>query len=276
MIIDSHVHLCEPPHNQDKLSLKMADGRVLNLDVTRADASVDRLLRDMDECQVDQALVMAIIDWVSNESLSELVRAHPTRLVGFAWVTNPRDGDESVRQLDKAVNELGLRGLKLHPDAQGFSTADPEIVPLIRRAAELDIPILIHSHPGIMGVPGHFHSDLPEHFDTLKKRVPEATLIVGHMGGVRFLDLLTIAGQQGVYVETSWTLTMIADLFGIDFATRFIRRLGVDNVLYGSDWFGPHKEMSNQLSLIEKMDLTPEERGKILGGNIRRVLEARS
>ena len=94
----------------------MADGNVFNLDETRMDASVDRLLHDMEECQVDQALVMPIIDWVSNESLSELVKAHPARLVGFDWVTNPRDGDESVRHLDKAVNELGLRGLKLHPD----------------------------------------------------------------------------------------------------------------------------------------------------------------
>ncbi len=276
MIIDSHVHLCEPPHNQDKLSIKMADGNVFNLSVTRTDASVDHLLRDMEECQVDQALVMPIIDWVSNESLSELVRAHPTRLVGFAWVTNPRNGDESVRQLNKAVNELGLRGLKLHPDAQAFSIADPGIVPLITRAAELDIPILIHSHPGLWGVPGHFHSDLPEHFDTLKKRVPEATLIVGHMGGVRFMDLLTIAKQPGIYVETSHTLMMIADLFGIDFAVRFIRRLGIDNVLYGSDWHGPPDFMSNQYSLIGKMDLTAEERGKILGGNIKEILETRS
>ena len=73
----------------------------------------------------------------------------------------------------------------------------------------------------------HFHSNLPEHLDTLKKRVPEATLIVGHMGGVRFLDLLTIAQQPGIYVETSWTLMMIADLFGADFATRFIRRQAI-------------------------------------------------
>jgi len=163
MIIDSHVHYCEPPNNQDKLSLEMADGNVVKLDVTRADSSVDRLLRDMDECQVDQALVMPLGDWVSNESLSEMVRACPARLIGFAWVTDPRDGNESVRQLDNAVNELGLRGLKLHPDAQNFSPADPEIVPLISAAAELGIPILTHSHPGLWRVPGHFCSNLPEH-----------------------------------------------------------------------------------------------------------------
>ncbi len=125
-------------------------------------------------------------------------------------------------------------------------------------------------------MPGHFYSDLPEHFDTLKKKVPEATLIVGHMGGVGFMDLLTIAKQPGIYVETSHTLMMIADLFGIEFAVRFIRRLGIDNVLYGSDWFGPPDFMSNRFSLIGKMDLTAAERGKLLGGHIKGLLEPQS
>ena len=90
------------------------------------------------------------------------------------------------------------------------------------------------------------------------------------------MDLLTITRLPGVYAETSHTLMMIADLYGIDFAARFIRSLGVENVLYGSDWWGPPKLMSNQLSPLRKMDLNAEEKDKILGGNIQEILEARS
>lgn len=268
LIIDSHVHICESPYTQDKISIKTADETVIDYTETRSDLSVDRLLQDMDECHVDRALVMAF-HFASNEFLSKAVKAHPSRLVGFAWVTNPRDEYNSVRELDRAVSELGLKGLKLHPGTQAFNPADLEILPIIRRAAELNVPILIHTYPW---PPGYFHHNLPEHIDTLKKRVPEATIIIAHMGGPRFLDLLTIAPQPGIYVETSHALPMIADLFGIDFVTRFLRKIGVDNVVFGSDWWGSIKMIETPMKLIQKMDLKREEKEKILGENIRKVM----
>ncbi|MCJ7634006.1 amidohydrolase family protein [Candidatus Bathyarchaeota archaeon] len=274
MIIDSHVHMSEPPYERSDWSIKLADGTDVSLGLGEGvDLSVNHLLHDMDECHVEKALVVAVSGVLSNKFLSEVVKAHPKRLVGFAWVTNPRT-DQSVRELEKAVNELGLKGLKLHPGIQGFTPADREILPLIRRAAELNVPIFIHSAPW---PPGYFYNCLPEHIDALKKRVPKATIIVGHMGYQRFLDLLFwTALTSGIYVEPSWGLTMIADLYGIDFATRFIRRIGVDKVVFGSDWMGTNNERKAQLGVIEKMNLTREEKEKILGENIRNVLETRS
>jgi len=271
LIIDSHVHICEPPYTQDKLYLKIADGTVLDMELTRADNSVDRLLQDMDECHINKALIMAN-EFTSNEFLSNVVKTHPKRLVGFARVTNPR-GNQSMAELEKAVNELGLKGLKLHPGTQAITPIDQKVLPLIKRAAELNVPILIHTGGW---PPGYFRYCLVEHIDTLKKKVPKATLIIGHMGLQRFLDLLSILPfSQGVYAEISWGLTMIADLFGIDFATRFIRKIGVNNVVFGSDWVGTNNEMKAQLSTIEKMSLTREERNKILGENIRKILDGK-
>ena len=275
MIIDSHVHISEQAPVDGTVSFKLADGTDLPVQLDeRVDLSVNRLLHDMDECHVNQALVMAVAGVASNEFLSKVVKTHPKRLVGFAWVTNPRNKDQSIRELNQAVNELGLKGLKLHPGLQAFTPADQEILPLIKRAAELNVPILIHTAPW---PPGYFYNCLPEHIDILKKRVPKATIIIAHMGYQRFLDLLfCIAPLPGVYAETSWGLTMIADLFGIDFATRYIRRIGADNVIFGSDWMGTINEMNDQLNLIQKMSLKREEKEKILGENIRKVLEARS
>ena len=275
MIIDSHVHISEQAPVDGTVSFKLADGTDLPVQLDeRVDLSVNRLLHDMDECHVNQALVMAVAGVASNEFLSKVVKTHPKRLVGFAWVTNPRNKDQSIRELNQAVNELGLKGLKLHPGLQAFTPADQEILPLIKRAAELNVPILVHTAPW---PPGYFYNCLPEHIDILKKRVPKATIIIAHMGYQRFLDLLfCIAPLPGVYAETSWGLTMIADLFGIDFATRYIRRIGADNVIFGSDWMGTINEMNDQLNLIQKMSLKREEKEKILGENIRKVLEARS
>jgi predicted TIM-barrel fold metal-dependent hydrolase len=128
LIIDGHTHICGKPHTQEPVIWKIVEGGSFTAPFTRAEGRVDLLLRDMDERGVDKAVVMGFLDQISNEQLSELMREHPERIIGFAGVADPKSED-SVAMLKKAVGELGLRGLKLHPDLHSFSPADPEIVP---------------------------------------------------------------------------------------------------------------------------------------------------
>ena len=262
--------MINPPYDDENVIWPLSNGTKIKTSTKRAVVTPTNLLRSMDDNSIDKALVMAT-SICSNTHLSEIVKNYSDRLIGFAWVDDPKDSDKAVVQLDEAILQLGLSGLKLHPDMQNFSPADPLIIPLIERAAELGIPVLIHSCPGIMGR-GYFSHNLPENVDTLKKHVPEATIIIAHMGYSRYLDLLTIGQIPGVYIETSWGLTTITDLHGMGFMSKFIRRVGVDNFLYGSDWVGPHGEMERQLGIIEKLDLNTEEKDKILGENIREVM----
>jgi len=73
---------------------------------------------------------------------------HSARLIGFGRV-DPKDalnGDANlaVRELDRAILDLGLRGLKLHPLAQLFvdELEDDIIQRIVYRAAQLEIPII--------------------------------------------------------------------------------------------------------------------------------------
>jgi hypothetical protein len=95
-----------------------------------------------------------------------------------------------------------------------------------------------------------------------------------HMGWPRYLDLLHIGQIPGVYVETSWGLTSIAELNGTAYTSRLLRMIGIDNIVFGSDWCSVQigMEQERQIRLIESLDLTREEKDKILGGNMRRVL----
>jgi predicted TIM-barrel fold metal-dependent hydrolase len=272
MIIDGHVHICEPPYTQEKAHVNIVDGRPLAMPVKKADFTADILLRDMDKHHIDKAVIMAFPGLLSNEFLSKVVRKLPKRLIGFASVPDPKNADESVRILKKAIKQLGLKGLKLHPDCHKFSPADPKIIPLMQCAADFDIPVLIHSFAGGM-IRGYFEHNVPKNVDTLKSRVPSLKIIIAHVAGPRFMDLLTIGQIPGVFIETSWGLTLVADLLGVDFVTKFIRNVGVDKFIFGSDWSGtPHPAMKEQLDLIQKLDLTETEKRKILGENIAKVL----
>jgi len=269
MIIDSHVHLVEPPNDDSEVEYTCHDGQVVLPNSPRSKVTPDFLFKSMDENSVEKAVVMGF-QHCSNSFLVEVLKRYSKRLSCFAWVDDPKS-EESVNQLEEAVEKHGFKGLKMHPDIQGFSASDPEIVPLIQRASDLEIPVLIHSVPGGMSK-GFFNENLPEHVLVLKKHVPDVDIIIAHMGYPRHLDLLTISLTPGIYMETSWGLTFIEKVHGTEFVSRFIRALGVNKVLYGSDWLGPHGEMENQLALFDRLTLTREEKNQILGGNISKLL----
>ena len=64
----------------------------------------------------------------------------PTRSSGSRRSTRCK-GDAAVAELERAVRELGLRGLKLHPTAQGFRPDDRAVYPIYETAAALGIPV---------------------------------------------------------------------------------------------------------------------------------------
>ena len=268
LIFDAHTHLISPPYTSEVLEFTIADSQIMKPGALRNQVTPEKLLQAMDEYKIDKAIAIAS-DALSNETLSEIVNKYPNRLKGFAYI-HPLDSD-SKEQLEKAVNKLGLVGLKLIPDFQDFSMNDSRIYPLLEKAVELDIPVMVHSAPGL--IKGHYNQSLPEHFDTIKKAIPEIVLIISHFCYPKFMDLLNIIPNTGVFVDTSTTLPWIVDLCGIEFTSRFIRRIGTENVIYGSDWWGQKSEMKAQINIIMKMDLTQKEKEMILGGNISNLLK---
>ena len=91
MIIDAHCHLGdEEPKRQ----------------------SVDGLLRRMDACSVDRAVVcpsdreIAVLNDAGNRRLAAAVESHPDRLIGMA-VANPWFGEEALSLLRHALDRPG-------------------------------------------------------------------------------------------------------------------------------------------------------------------------
>ncbi len=70
---------------------------------------------------------------------------------------------------------------------------------------------------------------------------------------------------------------MIANLYGLDFAEKWLRRIGINKIVFGSDWMGTQdgdeRIADNNLKIYDQMNLTQEEKNKILGENIKGILE---
>jgi predicted TIM-barrel fold metal-dependent hydrolase len=80
---------------------------------------------------------------ILNNFVADIVRSHPTRFFGLC-VLPLQDMTASLVELDRCVNQLGMKGVLLYTNLAGKFPDEPEFRPLFKRAVELDIPILLH------------------------------------------------------------------------------------------------------------------------------------
>ena len=136
-----------------------------------------------------------------NDETAALVQAHPDKLIGFLAV-HPRD-PEAMHEIDRAVQELGLRGIKLGPNYQNFDPLGEDAFRIYRRAQELELPILFHQGTS----PVRF-ADLdyahPRHMDRVATAFPDLKIIMAHMGHPWQIDCIAVIRKHpNVYADIS-------------------------------------------------------------------------
>jgi len=256
-VIDFHVH--PPLDAEDKgVSPKSIAEELLDL---------------MDKSGVSKAVILPIAPYISNNYVYRIVEMEPRRLVGFASVV-PNPADRAVKELERAVLDLGLRGLKLHPGMQGFCLRSPHVWKVLRRAGELGIPVILHAlwmdeSSLYFKSPYNPWENPLEDYALLPYIVPETILVYAHMGGLlHFKEAFSIATHKNVYLDTSYSIITIARDVGLERLAHYIKLLGAEKILFGSDLvpgltpedLGPKK----QIELINKLPLSQEEKEKIL------------
>lgn len=244
-------------------------------------AEEDRFLRVMEEYHVEKAVLVPINDAgtyfndpdKTNEWLGELVKKHPDKFIAFADVVNTGGyfHEMSPYWLERAVEEFGLKGLKLHPSNLGIDIDSMDMVPVVRKAAELGIPIMVHSYPY-----GRQKYDCcePARIHNLSKVFPDVTFIISHMGGYRWMDAL--GGRE--YVDISTVLPELVSLYGISQANRILRNFGPDRLIFATDWPQVYLCETENIyktycDLLNEMDFTEEECEKITYGNMAKILK---
>src|SRR5207247_2382502 len=81
-----------------------------------------------------------------NDYIAALVRQHPDTFIGMSAV-NPRHRGvkAAVDELERAITNLRLSGLKLYPMYDHWAPNDRDLAfPIFAKAAELDIPVMVH------------------------------------------------------------------------------------------------------------------------------------
>ena len=204
---------------------------------------------------------------VTNDSIAELVARHPDTFLGFASV-DPWKGKAALQELRRAIGELGLRGLKLHPSAQGFAPNDQRFYPLYETAIDLGIPILFHTGTTGLGagIPGGGGIKLgysrPIFLDDVAADFPELTIVGAHPSWPWQDEMLAVAQHKtNVWIDLSgWSPRKWSPEL-----TKAVLGPLQDRALFGTDY--PFITFSKWLEAFQSHGPTPEVEDKVLRAN---------
>ena len=81
---------------------------------------------------------------VANDAMAEIVARHPDRFPGFIASVPMNNPDATVREIDRAVGELGAAGIQIFTNVNGRPLDEPDFLPIFQRMAEIGRPIWLH------------------------------------------------------------------------------------------------------------------------------------
>jgi len=84
----------------------------------------------------------------ANDEMAELVLKHRDRFVAAIALLPMNDIDAALKEAERAIDQLGFRGIYLHSNINGKPLDSPEFLPLYQKMVDYDLPIYIHPWRG--------------------------------------------------------------------------------------------------------------------------------
>jgi predicted TIM-barrel fold metal-dependent hydrolase len=227
----------------------------------------DQLIRDLDETGIQRAVVLSVAYWfggpprplrawsgdeyanvrAENDWVAAQVARYPDRLVAFCGVSPLKDYAE--REVRRCAGELRMKGVKLHFRSSGVNVLNPAHLEKVRRvfqaANELGLAIVVHTNVRPYG-----REQAEVFLRELLPAAPNVVVQIAHFwGGNEFVPAALRVFADAVAAGNPHTKNMYFDLTEIEPAAaitsnpdetmqeiaRFIRRIGLKRILYGSD-----------------------------------------
>ena len=249
----------------------------------------DKLVARMDAAGIDQAVIMPMDFGIAcgeaeisieekNERIAEICLRHPGRLFMCVGVDPRRKGSSAL--VRRAITEWGAVGVKLYPPT-GFYASAAECDPVYEAAMDHDVPVAFHT--GAVAYPLKSKYGRPLHLDEVAKRNPGLSIVMLHTGFHRSWTEEAI--QVAIYNPNVYCEMAGWQEWGMDheqlaaFLEYLFERIGAERVLFGTDWTGTKKRISEAawLETVQSLGdgseprIAAEDRDKILGENAARL-----
>ena len=241
-VIDAHTHL--------------GQCRVFDLD-----SAEDGLIDSMDEHSIDISLVQpypgAPCAAEVHDRIAAMAKANPGRFFGIASINPHQDEQAYFNELSRCVKELGFVGVKLHTIGHAVNPAGADGTIIFEAAAQLGIPVMVHTGPGIpFAAPSALQPQL-ENF-------PNVKVVLAHAGHGIFSGEAVAMGlaYPQVSLEPSWCA--FYNVGGM------VEALGANRVLFGSD-LPPN--IAIQVATFKALGLSEADEALVMGGAAKEIFE---
>ncbi|HEX7586793.1 MAG TPA: TatD family hydrolase, partial [Anaerolineae bacterium] len=280
----AHTHIFSPTVIADRASYSKRDpffGELYSGIAARM-IGAEELIAAMDTAGIDKA-VLAGWPWQPHEICVEqnswaldVARRYPSRLYALAAI-QPAAGAPARRELERCIT-AGMVGLgELNADGQRFRLDDADFLALAHRAAELCVPLLLHTNEPVgHRYPGKGQLPMADIY-ALIKAVPDLKLILAHWGGgFPFYELMREVRKaaSNVYYDSAASPL----LYSSTIFRTVIDIVGGDKVLFGSDFpliLYPKRQTEPDyapfLAEIRELGFANEDRAKMMADNALRV-----
>ncbi|HEY8449778.1 MAG TPA: amidohydrolase family protein [Bacillota bacterium] len=242
------------------------------------DAYADRWLAELDRYGVQRIL---FVTGGGNDTLARVVARHPERFIGFAHHDPCREG--AADELRRAVEELGLSGLKCFGPRFERPFEDPALRPLWTYMADRRLPLLIHF--GWLGKAGGvvYHPRLdPTTIYPVAAEFADIPIIIPHFGCGYIKELLQLCWAcPNIYVDTSgsnqWMRWMPYEVTLESTFRKFYETIGPQRIIFGTDssWFPrgfAYRYLQDQVRACYYLNFPEDDIAAIFGGNAARIL----
>jgi uncharacterized protein len=188
-----------------------------------------------------------------NDGIKETADRSGGRLLPIVTV-HPDFGEKSIRELERCLKDLGMRGLKLHPWLQGFSVSTPLMDELALMCGRYEVPVIFHD-----GTPCY---SMPSQIGGLALRFPGTKFVLGHAG---LLDLWRDALSFGKRCPNLYLTLCGPHQAGL---RTIIQEIDENRILWGTDFgFGWSDPYGYRKGIVDDIDMLEDKRSKIMGMN---------
>lgn len=251
-IVDSHCHIYP-----DKIAERAVRsiGEFYDIPMSNGGTVAD-MVKSEREAGVTHCIVFSVATKVAQvESINNFIASEVEKSNGFMTGLGTLHPDSLDMEADvQHLLSLGLKGVKLHPDIQGFKIDDYRCLKIYELCEKYGIPVLLHTGDN------RYDFSNPNRVKPILETYTELTVIGAHLGGWSIWDKAVdvLKGYKNFYVDCSSSLYAITP----EKATEVIRAYGAERTMFATDY--PMWSPKTEIERFYALGLTKEEQEQIL------------
>lgn len=249
---------------------------------------------------------------LANDGMAELVAKYPDRFVGGVANLPMNNMDAALKEAERAIKELKLKGVLVYTPVAGKPLDSPEFMPLYEMMAGYDLPIWIHPVRG-RDIPDYNNEGYSKYrifhifgwpyettaammrlvFRGILDKYPNLKFITHHCGGMVPYFSQRLADQgESIYTHTPGYVDAEdpvslrrppIEYFKMFYGDTALGStaglmcgyafLGAEHIVFGTDMpYGGESKLGQMISSVEEMTISDLDKKKIFEENANRLL----